>query len=243
MKQHYSSYPPLNQHNMNYIAKIKQLYALPENEHSGFTEGEIYEVENRLNIVFPFELKNYYLTLGKVDVINNSYNRLLNPSQEIRFSNDNYLVFYEENQAVVYWGIKEKDLKLTNPPVWGNYGTEEHPDWYLEANTTDNFFLLMAIYNGTLGGLKYNANFLDIIEPKTVRFIENKWTKLTAVSYDKQKIYTNHFDEVLSLSFDEENNCTAIFIGTNKQEGFDEILNILDLDWSYTSYEDEDNEN
>lgn len=64
---------------MNYIAKIKQLYALPENEHSGFTEGEIYEVENRLNIVFPFELKNYYLTLGKVDVINNSYNRLLNP--------------------------------------------------------------------------------------------------------------------------------------------------------------------
>lgn len=218
--------------------KIRQLYDLPENENFGFSEVEINETEKNLNIEFPLELKNYYLTLGKVEAINYSHNRLLKPNKELGFSNDRYLVFYEENQAVAYWGIKEEDLKSDNPTVWGNYGTEEDPDWHIEASSTNNFFLLMSIYNGTLGGLKYNANYFGQIQPETVDFIERNWTKVTEISWDKQKIYTDNFHEVLSLSFDNQNNCDAIFIGTSKQERFDKMLENIEIDWSYTSYED-----
>jgi len=220
--------------------KIRQLYGLPKNENFGFSEDEINKAEKNLNIKFPLEFKKYYLTLGKVEAINYSHNRLLTPNKEIRFSNDRYLVFCEENQAVAYWGIKEEDLKSDNPAVWGNYGTEENPDWHIEANSTDNFFLLMSVYNGTLGGLKFNANYFGKIQPEIAEFIEKNWTKVTEISRDRQKVYTDNFQEVLSLSFDQQDNCNAIFIGTSNQERFDRMLENIEIDWSYTSYEDED---
>ena len=138
---------------MTVIDKIRQLYGFPQNFHFGFSESEIYQLEKRLNIKFPLKLKSYYLSLGKIETINYSHNRLLKPNKEIRFSKDRHLIFYEENQASACWGIKEKDLKFDNPTVWGNYGKEEDSDWLVETNSIDNFFLLMAVYNGTLGGL------------------------------------------------------------------------------------------
>ena len=77
--------------------KIRQLYNLPKNENFGFEETEINEIEKSLDIKFPLELKNYYLTLGKVEALNYSHNRLLKPNKEIGFSNDRYLVFYEND--------------------------------------------------------------------------------------------------------------------------------------------------
>lgn len=131
--------------------KIRRLYNLPDNENFGFTKTEITELENKLNIKLPEELKNYYLTLGKNENINFSYNRLLNPDKEIGFSDDRYLIFYEENQVVAYWGIQQGDLKLNNPPVWGNYGSIQEPDWYLEAKTTEDFFLLRQFITEHMG--------------------------------------------------------------------------------------------
>ena len=81
---------------------------------------------------------------------------------------------------------------------------------------------------------------ISIAAGKTIEFIEKNWTIVTEISWDKQKVYTDNFHEVLSLSFDEQNNCSGIFIGTSNQERFDKILDSLEIDWSYTSYEDED---
>ena len=219
--------------------KIKTLYNLPDKVNFGFPETEIISLEKRLNIILPAELRSYYLTFGKNETLNYSHNRLLKPDKEVGFSDDRYLIFYEENQAVVFWGIKEKDLILPNPPVWANNGTEENPDWHIEMNTTDNFILLMSVYNGTLGGLKYNANCCEEIDSKTVGFIENNWSVVKEISGNTQKVYTDNFHEVINLSFDKHNNCTGIFTGTSSKERFDKILDRLEIDWSYTSYEDE----
>ena len=223
--------------NWNEIIKLYNL-AGKRNEF-GYQVDEISEAEFRLKTNIPKILKDYYFSLGKNESINNSHNRLLKPNQEIGFSDDGYLVFYEENQASAYWGIKQADLGLDNPPVWGNYGTNESPDWHLEAKTIENFLLLMGVYNGTLGGLRYNANCFEAIEPEIVKEIEDHWKEINDISRDSQRIYSNDFREVLSLSFDQDKNCTAIFIGTSYKERFDNLLQNLNIDWSYTSYEDD----
>lgn len=224
---------------MSNLENIKRLYGLVENKiSSGYNETQIVELEKRLQVNLPKKLKEYYLALGTNKDINNSHNRLLKPNNEIRFSNDRYLIFYEENQAVASWGIKESDLKFDNPSVWGNYGTNELPSWHLEAKTTDSFFLLMAITNGTLGGLKYNAHSLEVISTEIVKIIEAKWKEITEISWNRQKYYTNNFEEVLSLSFDDKNNCTAIFIGTSNKSRFDNLLGNLSLNWLYISSND-----
>lgn len=226
---------------MTYLQKIRRLYNLPEDKNFGFSKTRITQLQKQLNIKLPDKLINYYLTLGKNENINFSHNRLLKPDKEIGFSEDRYLIIYEENQVVVYWGIKEKDLKLSNPPVYGNYSpNEDIADWHLETKTTGDFFLLMAVYNGTLGGLKYNANYFGQIKPKTLKYIEKNWTNVKEISWERQKVYTDNFYEVISLSFDEQNNCEAVFIGTSNKKRFDRVLVNIEIEWSYISYEDED---
>lgn len=225
---------------MNNIQKIKHIYNLSEYENFGFSESEVLVLEKKLDIVLPVKLKEYYLELGKHENLNHSHNRLLKPDHEIGFSDDQYLVFYEENQVVAFWGIRKEDLKLDNPPIWVKYDTIEKSDWMIETKTTENFFLLMAVYNGTLGGLPYNGNFLGLVDSQTVDFVEDNFTLLPEISRKNQKVYTDDFYDLISLSFDKENNCVAVFIGTNDPDRFDDLIDSLDIDWSYLSYDDEE---
>jgi hypothetical protein len=227
---------------MNYIQKIKRLYNLSETENYGFSKEEMIALEKQLEAKLPIKFKEYYQELGKEENLNYVYNSLLLPSDGIEFSDDDFLIFYEENQNVVIWGIKKEDLAKDNPPVYGNYDTIEKSDWEVETQTTEDFFLMMAIYNGTFGGLQYNGNFIGEINAEMVKQVEEKWTLISEISRDNQKIYTDDFYDVISLSFDKNNNCTAAFIGTSDQERFDEILDVIDIDWSYLSYDDDDDE-
>lgn len=68
--------------------------------------------------------------------------------------------------------------------------------------------------------------------------IQEKWNKVDEICSDKQEIYTDDFTLVLCLSFDEDKNCTAVFIGTGCKNVFDDLLNDLNIDWSYISSED-----
>lgn len=225
------------------FSNIRKLFSIHETEHAGFDEAEITALESQLAIQFPGKLREYYLSLGKHENLNYVHNRLLKPGREINFSDDGYLVFYEENQVVVYWGIKREDLHLENPPVYGNSSPGgEAPDWYLEAQTVEDFLLLMAVYNGTFGGLQYNANSLQALKTDVVDYIRDNWSALEQISFDHQKVYTDNYQEVISISFNLEQNATAVFIGTSNQVRFDRLLELLDVDWSYISYEDEDGE-
>ncbi|MFC4478553.1 SMI1/KNR4 family protein [Flavobacterium chungangensis] len=216
---------------MNYIQKIKRLYNLSENENYGFSENQILDLEKKLEIKLPLKLKEYYLELGKEENLNYSFNRLLKPENEIGFSDDNFLVFYEENQNVAFWGIKKEDLSKKNPPVYGNYDTIEKSDWEIETQTTENFFLFMAVFSGTLGGLQFNGNHFGEIDSEIVKLVEENYTLVPEISRENQKVYTDDFYFVISLSFDQENNCTGAFIGSSNQERFDAILDNIDIDW------------
>jgi hypothetical protein len=219
---------------MTYFDKIRHLYGIGAQEQLGF---EAHEIDQPL----PEMLKEYYLSLGKQEAINYSYNRLLKPGGEIGFSQDDYLVFYEENQGVVFWGIKRADLHLSNPPVYGNYsGDEMQPDWHLECAATDAFLLLMAVYNGVLGGLAFNANSFETVPRETVEDIQNTYEEIKEISHATQRVFTRDYEAMISLSFDKEGNCTGAFIGTGDADRFDEMLDKLDLEWSYISLEDED---
>ncbi|OMQ10394.1 hypothetical protein [[Flexibacter] sp. ATCC 35103] len=220
--------------------KIKRLYNLSESESFGFSETEIFELEKRLDTTLPAKLKEYYLELGKEENLNYSFNQLLKLNNEVGFSDDGYLVIYEENQAVAFWGIKQEDLILDNPSVYGNYDTIEKSDWEIETRTTEYFFLFMAVFNGTLGGLKYNGNYFGTVDSDIVRSVEQNWTLVPEISRDNQKVYTDDYNEMISLSFDKTNACTAVFIGTSHQNRFDSILENLDIDWSYLSYDDDE---
>ncbi|GIM48568.1 SMI1/KNR4 family protein [Capnocytophaga stomatis] len=234
------------------LTEIKKIYQLPESEYAGFSEDELLLAEKRLNVTFPKAFREYYLQMGRTESINQSHNYLFSP-EKIDFDGD-FLCFYEENQGVAYWGIHKNDLHLDNPPVWGNYGSEIQPNWVLQTEKTSDFWLYMAIYNGVLGGLTYNANALGSIfseesylSPEVVTYVRENFKKIEEISFVEQEIFQNH-SAVISISFKVEDNrqeqATALFLGSSNQEEFDDLLDTLEdlgLQWSYISYEDDDN--
>ncbi|TDX87283.1 hypothetical protein B0I22_1471 [Epilithonimonas xixisoli] len=227
---------------MTEFNEIRKLYGISEAEHFGYSETEILNFEETNNIKLPKVLRDYYLSLGKHKILNESYNRLLEPNSQIGFSDDRYLVFYEENQGVIFWGINENDLSLENPKIYGNYDAINlSEEWFEDSPNIEKFLLSMAILNGTLGGLKYNANKIseDELKAETLEIIEKKWEEIKNITFQSQRYFTNDFNEVITLSINSENKPSGIFIGTNHKDRFISIIEEINITWDYRSDEDE----
>ncbi|MCA0397615.1 MAG: SMI1/KNR4 family protein [Bacteroidetes bacterium] len=220
---------------MNYIDQLSTLFALPANANLGFSEEAIFALENRLELRLPAVLKTFYRSLGRCPEMNASHNRLIDPAQQVGFSADDYLVFYEENQVVAYWGIKATDLSLDNPPVYGNYSPSA-PDgeWLLDAEDLETFLLLMSISNGVLGGLTHNANSFEPLLPQTIANIEANWKEVHSSSLMPQRVFSNDFKDVICIPVDEQGNSTGILVGSCNRDAFDRLL-ALDVNWYFTS--------
>ena len=227
---------------MDYIQKIKLLYNLPENKDYGIDEKEIITMENNFNIKLPGKLREYYLKLGDNEIINDSFNHLLE-IKDIEFTDDgNFLVFYTENQEVVCWGINKNDLENENPKVYGTYDPDNlTEEWFIDSETAENFFLSMAYWNGVLRGLNFTANHSNDngIENDVITNIENNFTEIKGITNQQLRFFTNDNIGIIAVTFDLENKYNGIFVGTNDEEIYKDILERINIIWDYRSDEDD----
>lgn len=94
----------------------------------GFKDDEILKAENRLGISFNKSLKEFYSTIGNVEELTKIHNEILHPDSV--YIEDGYLIFMEENQGVVSWGLRLEENNLSEPIVWQRNNTEN--TWYSE---------------------------------------------------------------------------------------------------------------
>jgi hypothetical protein len=102
----------------------------------------------------PVALREFYLVAGNEAVLNQSFNRLLAP--EDVFVESGRIVFMEENQGVVYWGIKSDGMD-ENPIVEQGINVVGQPiEWHSEDTTCAEFLEAMLYWQASFGGgLKY----------------------------------------------------------------------------------------
>ena len=91
-------------------------FGRPLTARDGASRRSIEAAEKRLGVAAPNCLMDYFETAGRETRFNACYNRLL-PCSEW-FVDGKRLVFMEENQAVVYWGVPAKAERLDDPPVY-----------------------------------------------------------------------------------------------------------------------------
>jgi hypothetical protein len=101
----------------------------------------------------PLALREFYLVAGNEAVLNQSFNRLFAP--ENVFVESGRIVFMEENQGVVYWGIKPDGSE--NPVVEQGINIEGKPiEWHSENADCAEFLEAMLCWQASFGGgLKY----------------------------------------------------------------------------------------
>jgi hypothetical protein len=99
-------------------------------------ENQILVVEQNLGFSLPKALRDYHKTIGNCRELNNYHNRILEIDKI--FIDESFLVFAEENQNVVYWGIKTTSLDEINPIIW-QIRNEEKQEYYSEDKTFTEF--------------------------------------------------------------------------------------------------------
>lgn len=149
---------------------IKTLFNIQEND--GFTDEELQNIR-KISPNIPKVLYDYYFQLGKIVQLNQTQDTLLLPKQVQWSKNEDYLIFYAENQWACLWAIRKEDLTEENPPV---YMSKDEATWEKEFNTLTDFFNTMANLQAVFG-LDYTSEDFLFINEEELEFIRQNFQK------------------------------------------------------------------
>jgi hypothetical protein len=131
-----------------YSRRMTEILGTEPSASDGLGEEAVRRELRKRKLTLPRALVEYYALAGN-HPINTQHNRLYSIAQLVWM--DDRLVFMEENQEVVYWGIARDDLKTANPIVWqGVNGTPL--EWHAEDYRLHQF--LMAAWNWAVHGIQ-----------------------------------------------------------------------------------------
>jgi hypothetical protein len=133
-----------------FAGRYRALFALlgqPLKPEDGWSPDTLAHL-NLEGVRLPEALRAYYLVAGNERRLNHSFNRLL--ALEDVFVEAGRLVFMEENQNVVYWGVSGDDA---NPMV--EQGVNLHPEpleWHSENVNLAEFLEVTLVWQASFGG-------------------------------------------------------------------------------------------
>lgn len=230
---------------MHYTDRIAKLYALSEDE-GRLSEATLAVAEKQAGGALPAALKQYLRRLGGSAAANQSFNRLLAATGDTRDSGDGFLIFCEEYQQVAVWGIRHEDSAAEDPPVYVCYNTAESDGWLLENEKLSAFLWKNALFNGTMEGLRFVANYVgeEPLPPAALQRIAERRQRLDELCDRGADYYTRGDTDAVVVCKKAVGEASALFVGSQDQECFNALLDIFDSDddWSYTSYDEDDEE-
>ena len=124
----------------HYTSRFLEIFGSEPEPADGLGEES---VETRLaqrGLRIPAALFDYYSVAGH-HWINKKQNRL-RPIEELDWYVD-WLIFMDDEQGLVSWGIHRQDLHMPDPMVWQGILGEEI-DWFQEDLTLSEFLMEMC---------------------------------------------------------------------------------------------------
>ncbi len=123
----------------------------PLSKRSGLSEDQVARAEAKCGIRLPVALRDYYLMAGREKALNHAFNRLCMPSDWGVHSGK--LVFMEENQTVVVWGVNATRRPTHDPSVFQAPLVDGEIDrWWVEHKSCSEFLKFMIHLQAAYGG-------------------------------------------------------------------------------------------
>lgn len=151
--------------------QLFETFGYPLTKASGTAPEVLTRAEQRLELQIPKVLRDYYLVAGRERRFNTSHNRLLSPDKW-RVDNKR-LIFMEENQVVVWWGVSLRSI-AEDPPVSQGVNDDEIT-WYPQCRKLSTFLMHMLHYQAINGGFNYCSSGSASEKPK-YKFEKEGWT-------------------------------------------------------------------
>lgn len=206
------------------FAEIRELFGITDRD--GFAEGEIQKAVQTWGAL-PLALTDYYRELGANARVNRQQNFLVEPGK--LFEQDDYLIFYLENQSAARWGIRREDLSADNPPV---YCTAAEGTYELESDTLEEFLYAAALFQAASWGLRFPSEELYSISRQQAELIRQNYSPKPCGLrvWVSARFYGNHGDEVVMLM---ENDDYDMIYGSESEAHFqalEEFFGKMDLE-------------
>lgn len=203
----------------NLQAVAEQLLGRALSAADGIDPTVIADAENRLHIVLPEALKQFYLLIGGLALFTDSFERIVTP-RDLAVQ-DRRLIFAEENQDVCIWGA---DLSTGEVFMFSNQ------QWHPENLPLSQFLILLLFYNCAQGGYAFagtcGADSFTAIQKE----LAVGWRK--EVVHNGLTIYAKK-DSLIWFFHDATGKPTEnIFLSSRTERGFDELsekLNFIPL--------------
>ena len=155
-----------------YYCDIFASFGYPLGQNASLAESTIDRAADSLNITLPAALRDFYTVAGREKRFNQCHNRIIAP-KDWRLSK-NRLIFMEENQWVVWWGVSVRNPRNDDPPVSQAVNDDDDDlDWYQENRRCSVFIAVMLHYQAVSGGF---THFGNSPEPKNLkRLLKREW--------------------------------------------------------------------
>ena len=177
--------------------------------------------EDKLGKKIPKTLRDFYLSVGNLNLFMSSFQSFLKP--EDLFIEDDKLVFLEENQVVCYWGV---NLEVDNPSVF-QIQNIDNAIWYSEEILLSSFLEMIMYGQCAEGGYQFSGAIYDMDKKKLLEFTEEiisqSWKKV--VDHNHWIVYEN--ERKLIWYYTDDNGALAegypLFVSTQTEKDFLEM--------------------
>ena len=123
-----------------YESHFREIFGSELEPADGLGEESVQVRLAQRDLRIPQALFDYYSVAG-YHWVNKKQNRL-RPLEELDWYRD-WLIFMDDDQGLVSWGIQRQDLSSSDPVVWQGILGEEI-DWFQEDLTLSEFFIEMC---------------------------------------------------------------------------------------------------
>lgn len=118
----------------------------------GIRLSNIENFEKKSGIDIPSKLKEFYSILGNTKLFTDGFQRFADLPE--LFVKDNKLVFLQENQSVLYWGIDLRDKKSIYQTTDQDFKNEVQ--WYKEDFELSDFLEMMLFFQSVISDESYH---------------------------------------------------------------------------------------
>ena len=206
---------------------VKRIFEIDENNSFGNTELEILKTEERLGCKLPEKLKEFYVLFGKNEKICaaiNTFTRL----EDLGLDDDGRLVVFYDNQSSFYLFFKMEELLKMEFVFHGRTYMNNNWKFRTQAIFSSIFSICLqaALYNSAYRAIKLKVGKKGVNDVH-INF-EKMWEnlELSSISY-----FQNNPNQLIGVSVSEYS--TMLAIASNNQRSFDEILELLNVDWDF----------
>jgi hypothetical protein len=160
-------------------------------------------------------LRDYYLSVGR-HKINRAHNRLW-PPEALEISQGR-LVFVEENQCVVFWGVRSRTA-AKDPVVFQTTDLEDG-DWFAETRCSV-FLTAMMCWQAVAGGLSH-IGYSDHLSPAAARRLMRGWSPAGRMAGLSAFVKEGQVVCVL-----DERDAAVLHVGSRSRRGFQALQSEL----------------